>query len=265
MEIKKLQQQADDLRNSGRTKDAIKIYQQLVKLYEVEKDYFQAGSQIQMIGVSYKIDNDTKRAVSYLSKAAEYFKKYGIVDGLGNTLRDIGITYEYIGDYEKAKKYLEESAKVLKDSKDKAANAITLAKIGLVKLGTKNYFESEKYFKKAIKILEKTDHWFFYSTALWHVGQLYVETKKYKQAISVLEKAAKILDDNNQQKIHTRRYAQYWGLMANAYANSGEIKEAKKYFQKSKKIIESGNFSLSAKKVILKDIKFQETQKLLIN
>src|SRR3989304_1111818 len=100
--MNKLQQQADNLRNQGKTKEAIALYQKLFKIYDQGKNFAMAGGQIQMIGVCYKIDSNTTLSLKYLKLAEKYFRQHKLDDGLGNTLRDIGITYEYINKLQEA-------------------------------------------------------------------------------------------------------------------------------------------------------------------
>lgn len=262
IQLNKLQQKADDLRCQGKTAEAIKIYHQIFKTLNNDKNYEMAGHAIQMIGVCYKIDNDLKNTIKYLEQAKKYYKKHSIEVGVGNTLRDIGIIWQYNKNYIKAKKYIEESIKVLKNTKDQAGYGISVAKLGLVYIGMKKYTSAGKEIRKSIKILQQTDNWFLLATAWGHLGELYLSMKKYDKVIESLEVAMRILDIKNQQHIMTRRYAQGFGMLANAYANLGEFSKAKKYFDKSMKLI-SKDFSKNAAKVICDDIRVQETQKIL--
>jgi len=253
-----LQKQADVCRNSGKTHKAIELYKKAFKLFENDGNFERAGHAIQMIGVSYKIDNDSKNTLVWLKKARRYYEKYNLTAGVGNTLRDIGIIWEYNKKYSEAKKHIEESIKVLKNTNDLAGYGVSVAKLGLVHISMKKYELSEKEIKKSIKILEKTDNWFFLATAWGHLGELYLSMKKYEKTIEALEVSMRIFDAKKQKHIMTRRYTQGYGMLANAYANLGELNKAKKYLAKSKKLIE--DFTPNAKKIVLDDIKAEETE-----
>ncbi|MBI4029710.1 tetratricopeptide repeat protein, partial [Candidatus Berkelbacteria bacterium] len=255
--------QTHNLRDSGRTKEAIQLYAKLFQIYDKNKNYWHAGGALQGIGVSHKIDNNTKEALRNLKKAAQYFKKHKLNDGIGNALRDTGITYEYVNKLSLAEKCLRESAGLLKNSQDKAAYAITLAKIGLVKTRKKEFKEAEKILKEAIQILAKTGHWFFHATAIGHLADYYLEIKKYGSALVTLSSALKIYNQKKQQKIHRRRYAQLWGMQAFALVNLGKFKEAGRVLSQSLSII-FNELSPSAAAVVLKDIRADRTIRLLM-
>lgn len=256
-----LQKQADICRNSGKTKKAIKLYKKAFELFADNDDFGHAGHAIQMIGVCYKIDNDVKNTLLWLNKALRYYTKYKLTAGVGNTLRDIGMIWQYNGNYSKAEKYIGDSIKVLKTADDPAGYGVSIAKLGLVHICEGKYDIAEREIKRAIKILEKTDNWFFLATSWGHLGELYLDMKKYDKAIKALNTSIKIFDTKKQQKIMTRRYAQGYGMLANAYANLGDLTKGKKYFNKALRLIK--NFSPDAKKIIFDDIKADKTKKLL--
>lgn len=83
------------MRNQAKTKEAIKLYKQLLPIYEKDEDWKMAGLVLQMIGVSYKIDSDSGNAIHWLEKAKDLYKQHDLKEGYGNTLRDIGLVYIY--------------------------------------------------------------------------------------------------------------------------------------------------------------------------
>jgi tetratricopeptide (TPR) repeat protein len=263
MNINILQKQADNLRNSGKTEEAILTYKKLFELYNQNNNFNNAGHSLQMIGVCYKIDNNAKKAIIYLKKAKRYYEKHKIKDGMGNALRDIGITYEYINKLILAEKYLKRSGKILKYSKDKGALGITQAKLGLVQIKQKRLNEAEKNIKNAIQILKKSNHWFEYATAMMHLAELYLESKNFRKAIQFIDKAIKLLDYNKQQNIHIRRYAQLWGMKSYALIMIGNKKLSKEFLLKSFNII-FNDLSNEAAAVVLRDIRADQTIKFLM-
>ena len=70
-----IQQQADVCRNSGKTSKAISLYKKAFSLFEKAGDFGRAGHTLQMIGVCYKIDNDSKNTLLWLKKAKKYYEK----------------------------------------------------------------------------------------------------------------------------------------------------------------------------------------------
>lgn len=262
MDIKKLNNQADNIRNSGQTKKAISIYRKLFTLYDRSKNFEQAGGALQMIGVCHKIDNDTDRAIEGLKQALKYFENHQDIPGQASTLRDIGITYEYQDKLQKAEKAINHSLALYGTVNDPAGYGITLAKLGLVQTRQKKYQQAEKNISESIKILHLAGHWFFEATAIGHLAGLYVEMKQFDKALSALDKSIALYEKHPDES-HTRRRAQIWGLMANCFAELGEFEKAKIYLLKSLAIILSPVFSATAAAVVLRDIKAQRTVELL--
>lgn len=251
-------EQADSLRNNGLTKDAIAIYKHLYSLNLKNKKFEQAGIALQMIGVCYKIDNDTNHSILWLKRAAKLFKSHHLMDGYGNTLRDIGITYEYVNKFTLAKKFLVQSEKILRNSQDKGGYAITCSKIGLVSMRQKKFDEAINWIEKGIELSKQAKHWFMEATSLWHMGELQSEMSNYKSSLESLKQSMSIFEAHPEDS-HSRRYAQIYGLMAYCYSKIDKHLDCTKYIDKFKKIISSGNFGQDAIDVIIKDTKYSQT------
>lgn len=259
-----LTKQADQARNNGETAKAIKLYQQLFAEFEQAGNHERAGWALQMIGVSYKIDNATEESLTDLQQAASYFKKHGLDQGLGNTLRDIGITYEYAGELEMAKQYLKQGLTVSETSGDRIGAAITKAKLGLVETRQGQYQEAEQFIKEAIETLDAagSNQWFYRSTAHWHLAGLYTEMGRAKDTTRELTLARKLIP-SSEKKAQERRLAQFDGLLAYCLAKEGRSDEAIKALARSFRILLSGQMKASATAVVLRDIKANETIRIL--
>ncbi|MFA5927059.1 MAG: tetratricopeptide repeat protein [Patescibacteria group bacterium] len=254
-----LRKQADDHRNSGRVTEAVRLYEQIYATEDSASNWQSAGEALQMIGVSYKINNDTKNALKYLKRAVDYYKRHDIEVGIANALRDIGITYEYINRLTLAEENLRKSLLISKRISDDESWGITLAKIGFVETRQKKYRQAEKNLSEAVIILKGSGrNWFYTATALGHLANLYIEIKHFDRAIEILNESLKMFDDHGNEA-QTRRYAQGWGLLAFAYANLGQIDKAKDFLHKSLHIVLSSDFSQSAAAVVLRDIRADKT------
>jgi tetratricopeptide (TPR) repeat protein len=246
--------QADDLRNSGRTQEAIALYQELFTEADAAGAYPQAGSFLQMIGVSHKIDNKTDDAIAALQKAAEYYKAHHVMNGLGNTLRDIGITYEYVDRFDEAESNLREALDVLKNTDDTPGYAITLAKLGKVQTRLKQFDAAQQSLTEAARILQPIDRaWFYYATTMGHQAALAIDQEDFAGALKILQDSEAVFAAHTEDN-HSRRLAQVWGGMALCYAEQDDLASAKTYLHKSLNIILSDDFSLSAAAVLLNDI-----------
>lgn len=269
LDLEKLEKQAHDARNRGRTAEAIDLYNKLFEAFEKQAEYERAGQQLQMIGVCYKIDNLSEKSLAALQRAADYFREHGFDRGFGNTLRDIGITYAYIDRLEEAEHYLQESREILERVGDQGGQGITLAKIGLIQTRKRQFKAAEQILKEAIKVLDKgrdvagrDPNWFYRATAIGHLGALYIEMREYKKAIERLIEAKTIFDEHPTDG-HSRRYAQYYGLIAHCQAQLEHYEEAITHYKQAIDLLFDGSFSPTAAAVVLRDIKAAETIALL--
>ena len=259
--INELQKEADNLRNNGKTTEAISLYKKIFKTADNTKNWKVAGHAIQMIGVCYKIDNETKSSLNWLKKASKYYEDHDLNDEVGDCLRDIAITYEYKNQLIKAEALLKRALGLFTDRKD-SSFGITLAKLGLVQTRRKFYPEARKNLSESIKILEKTDNWFFLGTAKWHLAGLSVAEKDYNKAIKELLEVIELFKKHPEQP-HLRRFGQFYGLISYCYATTGDTENAKRYFKDSMNIIQNGDFTPEAQMVILKDIIAEKTLEIL--
>lgn len=258
MASSELLSQADWLCDNGKTLEAINIYRRVYSMSLGNKDFQSAGGALQMIGVCYKIDNDTKSSILWLKKAIILYKKHGLTEGVGNTLRDIGITYEYVNKLKLAKKYLLESEKTLKGSKDLGGYAITCAKLGLVEMRLKNYNEAEILIDKGIELARLAKHWFFEATALWHKAELEAETKQFEKAIKSLDQAKKIFNRHASDG-HKRRLSQISGLKSFCFARLNQTQECFSCLTEFSRLAFSEEMSQPAVSVIIRDVKLAKT------
>lgn len=261
--IKKQSKRADDARNCGRSQEAIALYRKLFMYFDQIGDVEQAGQQLQMIGVCYKIENSTAQALAELKEAISYFRSHGLERDVGNTLRDIGITYEYANRLEEAERFLRESQLLLERVDDRDGLGITLAKLGLVQVRKRKFPEAKQLLLKALEFLQPTTshddvHWFYRATTLGHIGTLAVEQQQFNDALAWFRQAQIILQ-THPYDLHTRRQAQYAGLMAHCYTMLSKSNEAIVQLKCSFDLLFDGTFSPSALAVVLRDIKASET------
>ncbi len=262
LERQRLKDRADDWRNSGQTKDAVALYKALFPLAELSQDWQMAGDCLQMIGVSYKIDNQTEDSLAWLTHAARYFKERGNTKGVASCLRDTAITYEYAHDFATAEKYLKESLALYDTMDDLNGHGITLAKLGLLQTQQEKYKDAEVSLENALKLLcHPQGEWFFLATTLLHLARLRSHQEQCKTAINLIEEAKSLFDVHPDSK-QTRRYAQMYGGLAYCFAKLGDRMQAKKYHALSEEIIKR-DLSESAAEVVREDVRAEETKQLL--
>lgn len=275
MEAKKLEQQANTLRNQGKGYESIEKYQQAKERYLEDGNRAQAAGCQHMIGVSYKIENDIENAMPAYDQAIAEYREAGDLLGPGRVQRDIGIMYEYYDRLDEAKDHLMQSKielesvpddkKILQTvgesySKD-AELGITLAKLGLVDIRLEKLVTAKKYLMDGLSLICKAGHPFYEMTTLMHLGSLYFGAKHYDKMLINLQAALGLIYEYDMQEEQTRRLAQIWGLMAHGYLHRNNLETARHFAQKSFNIIDE--LSESAAAPVKKDIKSEELRQHL--
>lgn len=252
---------ANNLINSGQTKQALGKYNTLYKNYQKEQNLRKVAVALRMIGVAYYLDDNPKKAFRYLEEAKTYFAEHSLLGDLGETYMNIGSSHENLGELDDALENLKEAIEILQKTSNWPTYGISLARLGRVYSRKRNFSEAWKILVKSLDVLKRTDHWQYKAEALMDLGAFYIETKEYLQAIKVFEEAQQIIETEKGQKENTILYAQIYALKANAYANLGNLDSAKSFYKNFHEL--SKNFSSGTKRVIETNNKVRETQKMI--
>jgi tetratricopeptide (TPR) repeat protein len=170
-----LEKQATDLRNNGQINGAVTAYHELTKRFEAVGDAKDAANMQHMIGVSYKIANNTAAALAALADAKQRYEKINDWVGVGRVLRDEGITYQYVHDFDHAHKLLEESIEILNGTDAFAELGISQSKLGNLYLEQGKLAQAETWLARGLGTLNKTNHWFYTATTRLHIAGLHLK------------------------------------------------------------------------------------------
>lgn len=237
MEALKVEQAAGLLRNQGKGYEAAIKYAKARTLYEQAGDLKNVAGCQHMVGVSYKVENDLKKAIPALEEALPLYERAGSLTGPGRVWRDMGIMYAYHGQYAQAEKLLLQSQNSLESitsdaNPDRDAElGITIVKIGLLHLEMKRFPVAEEQMMSGLLLIRKTGQSFYEMTALMHLGSLYFATKHYGRMLANLQAALGLIYEFDMQHEQTRRLAEIWGLLAHGYIHHQNHKTAT-YFAK---------------------------------
>jgi tetratricopeptide (TPR) repeat protein len=261
--LKTLINEADAARNSAQTQRAIELYKQIFALAQEQNLHQEAGDALQMIGVTYKIDNNTEQSLEWLFKAFRYFAEHGILKGTGNVLRDVAITHEYVNDLVSAKTYLEAALAILSHSHDEVGYAITATKLAKVHIRESNLEEAKPLLDESLHLLQNSpQEWFFYGTTLLHFAQLQIAQADYKAAVITLLECEDVFQAHADEE-QSRRLAQIWLSRAHCLAKLGTDRaEAINLVEKGTKVLD-GFENESAREVVRNETHLSETKHLL--
>ncbi len=261
MNLQDLLIEADTLRFRSETQQAIPLYTQVADLAQKQSDFKLAGHALHMIGVCYKMDNQTEEAIDALTNASNYYNEHGYPEKEGVVLCDIGSVYEYAGDLANARKHLQDAITKLTNTADRGAHGIALARLGHLKI-KQNDEGALADLTQAIKILRTADAWFFLASAVGYLGEYHATQSDYADAIIQLEESLHIYNSHPEEN-HPRRLAQCHGGLAYCNAYLGNKEAARTHLRLALNIILSDEVTLSATNVLLNDIRAEETLNLL--
>lgn len=262
-DLEQLEHEAHNARNSGRTQEAIEKYLRCFDARHKRGEHWEAGGHLQMVGVSYKIDNDKAHSLEWLHKSVEYYAEYGIQKGVASAYRDIAVTYEYSNELDAADEWLNKSIAIYKTIQDPGGYGITVSKLGLLRARQERVGEAESLLIQALDILKPVEEkdWFFVATTEWHLGSVYVQQAEYERAIPLFNQSKERFDAHPEDS-HSRRLAQCYGITAYCHAKLGHAEEAKGLYEKAQELL-SKDFTPSAVQKLRQDVHADEIEQLL--
>jgi len=186
----KLINQADQLRDSGKTNEAIKILTPLLKA----KNYKVAVNATISLGICNSNQGKYEKAIELYKKAIAICEKHKWMARIGSIYRDIGIAYKSAGKYKEAEKLFLKSIDFMKKYYDEgqgmnASVGITHAKLGTLYLAMKKYSKARSSFEKARKMLKKGNHAYWSLIADVDYSQFLTDQKQFKKAKELLQKS----------------------------------------------------------------------------
>lgn len=274
-DVSSLEQQATNLRDQGKGLEAIEKYKQAKKLYQDSGDLVRAAGMQQMIGVCYKIEDDTEKSIAALQQAIEDYKSAGDKLGPGRVARDIGISYLNDDQLDEAEKYLTQSKELLealpsdsatKQSVDETVArdselGVTLAKIGLLYVKQNKLDDAKTVLAEGLKLIRQVGHPSHEVTTLMHLAAMFFAGEQYGQMLVNLEAALGVIYEHNMVERHARRLCEIWGLMAHGFAKHDNMVSAKHYAKKSLDYMST--LSDEAKNLLRKLVNADELEKML--
>lgn len=206
MDVQELFKKASDLRNNGKTEEAVKAYQQVIGEALKYDNKELAAEAAHMIGSSYYIGEQYDLAQDYFLDALEQFKRLNNREGWGATLRDMGMNAQRWGKCEEAKDYFHNSIYQLKQTENWNHIGMTQVKLGLLFSEMNELEKAEQSIKEGLENILKTPDSFFTSTAFFDLAKLQKKMGKTDEAKESVRKSLAILDKiSNREQFQRRR------------------------------------------------------------
>ncbi|SRR5258708_2818522 len=162
-------ERAQKLRNNGKIKEAINLYQKIREI-NLEKDPDFATECLHLIGISYFQERNYKKAEIIFKKTQEEFEKLAskssvAKESVGFVLRNRGMNARSSGDLKLAHKFLKASVDHLAKTDNIGHTGISRVKLGRVYGDLGSFNKAYEEINKGIKLLEKSNEKFFLSSS----------------------------------------------------------------------------------------------------
>jgi len=131
----------------GKNKDAIKEYEEGIKVAELSDKLIEKSTFLNKIGVVNQNQGSTLEALKYYQKALNNFEQIGDLTGKAITLNNIGNIYQNQENYEEALRLYEEALKIYEQQGDLTGKEIALNNLGLV-------YQDQGDYTKALKMAD---------------------------------------------------------------------------------------------------------------
>ena len=137
--IENLNKLGREYQSQGKYEQAIKAYQQLLKIAQKNADKFQEASAYGNLGNNYRLLGNYNQALTNYQKSLPIWQELDDQKAVANVYRGMGNVHLNLGNYDKAIELHQKSLTITKRIKDKLGEAESYLSIGAI------YSHQEKY------------------------------------------------------------------------------------------------------------------------
>lgn len=190
------------------------------------KDNKKIGIVLNMIALSYILENKYSLAKDYLIKAIDIFEKNNLKPLLYRPFNNLGLIYDQEKDMKKAFKYYQKALEVSKiRNKSSEVNSV-LNNIGVYYLNTMKYKEAINHFEEIVKntlnIEISNSRFMAYSNII----TAYIGLENYNMANIYLKKLSNEIIDKEKKDV---KLYQYYSMKYVYYIKVGNLNKSTKY------------------------------------
>ncbi|HPE51273.1 MAG TPA: tetratricopeptide repeat protein [Methanothrix soehngenii] len=213
----------------GRWNDAIKMYKEALKVFRDRGDLHNEGLALMNMGSDYLELGHIEGAITVYDKALRVFRDMGDKHREGQTLMGVGNFCRLQGRWDDAIKVYEDSVDIFRDLGDKFTEGQTLTNMGIVYSQQGRWDDAIKVYDKALKVFRDLNYRQGEGTTLMDIGNIYLQQKRWDDAIKMFEASLKVYRDIGD--CHGMGLTLY--NLAIVYSHQGRLNEAIDVFDES--------------------------------
>ena len=215
--------------NQGQFREALKTFEQVLRIVRAIGDRQGEGTNLNNIGLVYYRLGQYTQALKYYQQALTIHKKVGNKVEEGTNFTNIGLVYKSLGQYTQALKYHQQALTLHKQVGNKAGEGTTLSNIGLVYNSLGQYTQALKYHQQALTIVKQVGDKTGEGATLSYIGRVYYSLGQYTQALKYHQQALTVVKQVGDKTGEGITLNSIGGV----YNRLGQYSQALKYFQQA--------------------------------
>jgi tetratricopeptide (TPR) repeat protein len=259
-QAEKLSQEADVLRNQGKTDEAKSKYLEAASIFAAAGEGVKAiDCRYLLIATCLHMEGNLEESKKLASEGAAKFAELGAHDLEGAAYINVGIAYFIDGQLAEAKEWFKKALETLQaihSSTGQANFGIAHAKLGYTYVKEGRFDEAAHEFDEALEILRRVGHWFFEHTTLMHMASMYFEQENYKDALTYAQASLALIYQEGALNEHKRRVAELKGEIAYCYWSFGNEGAGTRFLSETIQLI--NEMPNDVAKIVCHNIKAQE-------
>ena len=191
-EAARLIQQAFQLYQTSRYREAISVLESALGIYREIKD--RKGEAISLLGLGqmYRNLGQYQKAIDYYQQSLTLYKQIGDRKGEATSLSDLGLAYHKLGQYQKAIDYYQQSLAITKQIGDRYGEARCLNNLGTAHDSLGQYQKAIDYYQESLAIKKQIGARNGEATSLNDLGLAYDNLGQYQKAIDYYQQSLTI-------------------------------------------------------------------------
>ncbi len=194
---------------------------------KIMKDRGSESCHLNNLGLAYSNMGETLKAIGYLERALNIFRRIGNRRSEGSALGNIGLAYSNLGKTRRAIEYYEQALAISKEIGNMRSEGIVLTNLGLAYSDFGETRKAIEYYEQALAISKEIGDRRGEGAVLGNLGLAYAKLGETRKAIEYHEHALDILIEIGDR----RGEGAVLGNLGNAYAELGETPKAIEYYE----------------------------------
>ncbi len=226
IEVEALRLQGVVYLQRGEYSKALRLFEQILKLYEELGDRSGVAIATNMIGgVSHALA-DYNRSLEYFTRALALFEELGDRAGVANVTTNIGIVYVAVSDYNCALEYYTCGLALHEELCQHSGVANTTNNIGIVYESLSDYNRALEHYTRALALFEELGNRSGVANTTNNIGGVYESLLDYNRALEYYTRALAFFEELGKHD----GVARVTGHIGNVYINLLDYNRALEYY-----------------------------------